>query len=496
MSQDLSSVYDSESSSYEYDSATSSSRDDGSLEAPRVSASNDVERTFKSSSLHSSPNGSSPQPQAKNSEDRDSSCDQPFGHSTPAVQKPQVKADASGRGLKNNANNFKCSVQNCSRDVSSSDANFDPSDDSDHGIPAQFSGIAVAKEVKNIRNESSGEEIRRGSVKPHLPIPFPERDVKQSRTSMGDCGSTRESKPCSFLRPKTQVAQKTDAAYRRASKSGAHKNPVDLFHFPSNISLRPKVSTTLEDVPEELNPILYRLKPGTRGDRSTREVMFDVMKKCRSDPSSLLKYLESNAHVITWSDGSKTLSVGSEEFSMIMDYEASSHFVFRKGDDIQTCETAVRSTYRVQPFSTSAARERVASASAAALAASSGDTGKQGGRTLMQMDPETERLAAVDRKKESRRVQQKNRLEEKRRREQAKSRRHTMSTARSNQKICMKASELDNKTDDEHTRRIVEKNRKSKRLVREVSPDKVYRKRRKAGRRRVLRVEDENSDNG
>lgn len=280
------------------------------------------------------------------------------------------------------------------------------------------------------------------------------------------------------------------SVHRNAGVAGARYEPVDMLHFPPNITLVPAVTTKLESLPHEQNPILYRLRSGLRGDRSAHSAVMHFVKEKKGDPLALAEIIESNARIITWSDGSRTLAIGSTQFLMIADTVASKHLIFRQGDDVQTCEARVKNVMRVQPSSTTDARTKLAMATAAMKAASK----RPEGRTMLRcMDDTGEQQEAKAKVENNRKQRERARLEARRRQ----SRERQM---RPKRPLTVDALERESDDDsgEDHARRMAERF-DAERLMRakRAPPPRtmdVSVKRRKAGGRRVLGSDDEDSE--
>ncbi|CDF37866.1 unnamed protein product [Chondrus crispus] len=263
-----------------------------------------------------------------------------------------------------------------------------------------------------------------------------------------------------------------------------------MLHFPPNITLIPAVTTKLNSLPQEQNPILYRLPSGVQGDRSAHATVLQLVKENKNDPLALSQVLESNARVITWSDGSKTLSIGAQQFLMIADTVASRHFILRKGTDVHTCESRVKNVMRVQPSSTSDATAKVAMARAAMRAASK----RPEGRTMLRcMDDTGEQQEAQAKVENNRRQRERAKIEAKRRQARERHMRPRRPLT-----VASLERESDDDSGEDQARRMAER-LDAERLMRakRAPPPRtmdVSAKRRKAGGRRVLGSDDDDSD--
>lgn len=355
---------------------------------------------------------------------------------------------------------------------------------------APRSTAAATEDFKNLSDDSSDDGApkdrppsRQRSLSPRSSEPGDGSDPDRERDLERDNLRERERSSSPQLPP--IPPRRIDAAFRKAGVHGACENTADMLHFPPNITLLPSVTTKLEEVPVEQNPILYRLRPGVRGNRTAAETILDLMKEHRNDPVALSKVMQSNANLITWSDGSRTIAIGSQQFLLIEDAMVSKHFVFRKGNDIQTCETLVRSVARVQPSSTSDAKDKLALATAAMRKAS-----KREGRVMLRcMDGDGEQQEAKAKIENNRKERERARLEAKRRRSRE-------SHVRPNRGLTVDVLESDYESEEDQVRRMAERMDAERlmRAKRAAPPRTVDVKRRKAGGRRVLGLDEDESD--
>lgn len=277
--------------------------------------------------------------------------------------------------------------------------------------------------------------------------------------------------------------------HKTVGSGGARQEAVDLVHFPPNISLRSAVTTNLEKVPLEQNPILYRLKPGVKKGKSAAETVMDLIKTKGHDPLKLADALQSNANLITWSDGSRTLAIGSTQFLLIDDAIASKHVLFREDqEEVLTFEASVKRVVRVQPSSTNDSSTKLAM-----LTAAMRDISKRSeGRTMMRcMDDRGEQEEAKAKLENMRRERERARLEAKRRQSRERNVRPTRA-------LTVDHLESDDESQEDQVRKIEERF-DAERLMRAKRaapprPREVQVKRRKAGGRRVLGSDEDESD--
>jgi hypothetical protein len=119
-------------------------------------------------------------------------------------------------------------------------------------------------------------------------------------------------------------------------------------------------------------PLMYRLKP--RVTRADVERAVDTYGLARALPL----IAESNARLVTWSDGSRTLMIGDEHFAVAADRIApTSLYIFRKGTDMQSYHGKVGDIFSVQPSTVN--RKRRDSLMALGLGPGVGAGGRAGG---------------------------------------------------------------------------------------------------------------------
>ena len=289
--------------------------------------------------------------------------------------------------------------------------------------------------------------------------------------------------------PIASPPRELDSYDRQAGFHGQTEKTTPLMYFPPNISLSPVITTNLQEIPVEQYPILFRLKPGVRQkDETAADALLRVMKG-KKDMSELHDVLESNTKLITWSDGSQTLTIGSRQFLLTRDVVASKHYIFRRGDKIQTYEAGVDRVVRLQPCSTEDTRAKLAMAAANDRARMQR---KPVQKMLRCMDDDGEQMEAKAKMESHRRERERARLEAKRRQSQQRQ-------VRPQRNLTVDALESGGESDDDQMHRMDERLNASRLLrakraapaVRKPDPSV---KRRKAGGRRVVRMEDYSSD--
>lgn len=186
------------------------------------------------------------------------------------------------------------------------------------------------------------------------------------------------------------------------------KEALTLMQLPPAIDVPLAPSNPAKDAlsQDALTTIMYRLKKGVTG--SQVESALEDAGNLRAMPM----IAESNTRLVTWSDGSRTLMVGNEHFSVTEDKQTpESLYIFQKGKDVQSYYGEVGKYVRVQPSMVSKKRN------SALLALSGGPAAKKStGRTMLRkLDGGDEReekekhSAAVKRQREQARRQQKER---------------------------------------------------------------------------------------
>lgn len=367
--------------------------------------------------------------------------------------------------------------------------------------PRTEEAAAAVRDIADLSDDESEEERKPSQdVRPSSPSPVP-YDDEQIRSD--EDGFKQEDEDEITPKPhavdeedvlredREETPDITDKYERYAVRHGHSQRTVDVLHFPPSVSFHMSLTTDLDHVPVEENPILFRLRPEMRKKgQSDAQTLLDFVKK-HKDPFALRKILETNAHLITWSDGSKTITIGNEQFLLIDDIIASKHYVFRRGDRIQTFEAKVGSIRRVQPSTTGHATAKIALAKAQKRARSSGFGPT--GRTMMRCMDDGGELEEEKAKQESiRRNRERLKMEAKRR--QARERNMRPSRGLTTELL---ESNDDDSGEDEKMRRIEERVGESRLMrAKRAAPPRieVSVKRRKAGGRRVLSDSDDGDD--
>ncbi|PXF45732.1 hypothetical protein BWQ96_04500 [Gracilariopsis chorda] len=360
---------------------------------------------------------------------------------------------------------------------------------------------AAVRDIADLSDDESEEERKPSQdVRPSPPSPVPDDDEPGRSDEDGfkhedEDEITPKNEPVVEEDGQREDREETpdiDDKYERyAVRHGQTQHNVDILHFPPSVSFHMSLTTDLADLPVEENPILFRLKPEMRRKgQSDAQTLLEFVKK-NPDPFALRKILETNAHLITWSDGSKTITIGNEQFLLIDDVIASKHYVFRRGDRIQTFEAEVGGIRRVQPSTTGSATAKIALAKAQKRARSSGFGPT--GRTMMRCMDDGGELEEEKAKQESLR-RHRERLKMEARRRQARER--NMRPSRGLTTELLESNDEDS-GEDEKMRRIEERVGESRLMrAKRAAPPRieVSVKRRKAGGRRVLSDSDDGDD--
>lgn len=357
------------------------------------------------------------------------------------------------------------------------------SDQSDEDlIESQISkkGTNISAEARKIAVEISDDDSDDNAQNGSMPPPHSTAAPPCSPTPPPD----HLDEP-SHASPPRRPSRPLDSYQRSVATTRSVTNPVDIMHFPPSISFTPTLSQRLNNIPPEPLPILYRVRPEVLGNAKSADLLVQKLRE-NPHPIALGDILESNANLITWSDGSKTLAIGDQQCEVIEDNVASKHLLFRRGDKIQTCEAHVNKVVRVQPSSTNDARAKQTMNTAIERAA---NRRGGGGRTMLRcMDDSAEKQETQARVENHRRERERARLEARQR--QAKER-----YAKPNRGLSAEVLESnDEDSGDDRGRRASEQ---ADRLMRVKRPQASSRnaeisvKRRKVGARRVVGSDDE-----
>lgn len=349
--------------------------------------------------------------------------------------------------------------------------------------PTSDAALAAAKSIADISDDESEEERNPRPERPPTPmdeephLDEPREDVKKEiKMSPSLPESDEETTPRIM-----QSYEREAVSYEEQPRS------LDIIFLPSSFSFPMAITTKVGEWPESQSPILYRLKPETHIEKSEVETL---MAHIKNNPQivALSDILESNANLITWSDGSKTLAIGKEQFRMIDDPMASKQFLFRRADDMQSFQGQINSVARVQP-SAGGKTGKLAAVIERALKA------KPAARTMLRcLEHGGEKEEEKAKQQSQRLLKDRNRLQAKRAKERARTRQH-----RPNPRLSARALESnDDDSGDEHVRQM-EEHYDANRLLRAkraAPPGRagVSVKRQKAGGRRVLSYDDDDDD--
>ncbi|KAI0563934.1 Leo1-like protein [Gracilaria domingensis] len=383
-------------------------------------------------------------------------------------------------------------------------------------LPRTKEAAAAARDIIDLSDDDSEEEQNRpveARQKTLSPVREDEDEMPRSDEEPQMREPDGEYKQESNIDPETEPAVEDDVeAYgeearldqdremtpdiedkyeRVTGHRGEGKRKVDILHFPPSISLHTSLTTDSENLPDLENPIMFRLKPEMKKPgQSDAETLLKFIK-ANPNPFALKRILDTNAHLITWSDGSKTITIGNEQFLLIDDVLASRHYVFRRGDRIQTFEAEVGSIRRVQPSTTGSSTAKMALAKAQKRAR--GTNSISSGRTMMRCLDNGGELEEEKAKQENlRRQRERMRMEAKRRQQRERAMRPTRGLTTE-----MLESNEEESGEDEKMRRIEERVGESRlmRAKRATTPRiEVSVKRRKVGARRILSDYDDGDD--
>lgn len=344
-------------------------------------------------------------------------------------------------------------------------------------------GASAARKISALSDDESNDEVPAASAVRRDTPPLSPAPRSESPTPSGDDHHQSRRSP---KRP-------VDSYNRSVAADANHVADisVNVVHLPPSVSLSSSLTTNLEDVPPESNPMLFRLRDNAtaRTGESPTDTCLRHLQECGYDPNKYNEFLESNANLITWNDGSQTLSIGNLQFQLVEDAIASQNFIFRRGDKLQTHHAAVGKVVRVQPTSTGDARAKLVMAKAVERAANKGSTSK----TILRCMEDD-----VERKEKQARLEQ-HRRERERARQDAKKRQMKERHARPTRQLSANILE-DNDDDsaDDGVKGLADRydaNRllRAKRAPLPPSrpPADLALKRRKVGARRVLAKDDD-----
>ncbi len=262
-----------------------------------------------------------------------------------------------------------------------------------------------------------------------------------------------------------------DAHERRVLSMKPEIDTVELLHFPAVLQMEENVAKD-RMVPEgETYPISFRPKRGVN-ERAIRSAM-------QRGPMGLADLLESNARLVEWSDGSHTIMVGDEHYTMITDKLASDYFLFRKGEDVQTVEAEVSKVGRLQLFGGGGMASLKKSVSTSGMKASNGKLQQR--RVLLTMKEGGEQEEKLAREEAERKERDRARMENKRRASMASHRRSEVPSPRYEE----------SEEDEEEAERYAEE--KERQIKRQRLNDWSF-KTKKAGRRKIVGDSDDEEE--
>lgn len=260
----------------------------------------------------------------------------------------------------------------------------------------------------------------------------------------------------------TQREKVIDAHEREVAQAPPREDTVDLLHFPPGLEVNSQVANESSHKQAQMFPISFR--PQRRGDART------LASTLQRGPLVLADVLESNARLVEWSDGSKTVMVGEEHFDIISDRLATDYYLFRKGADVQTVDAAVGAVGRLQPYNLGGLMGRV---SVTPLSAKS-----EGRKVMLTMKDGGEQEEKLAKEEAERKERDRARRENKRRQTMA-------SQPRPRERPSPRYESEEDMSDDEADRFAEEQERRIKRQRMSDWGTK------KAGRRKIVGDSDE-----
>lgn len=348
-------------------------------------------------------------------------------------------------------------------------------------------GSTAARRIAALSDDESDDDVRRLSSS-NLRLRGESQSRSPSPVASPDAYERRDPSPSRSL-----PSRPTDCYQRVVSSKDAPPKHVDILHLPPSVTFPLALTTTLDDVPVEQNPILYRLRPSVTvaPGESPPEVLLRELKRVDYNPLAFGEFLESNANFIEWSDGSRTLSIGNQQFLLVDDGHASQQFVFQRGDKIQTFDTYVNKVTRVQPSSTGDAHAKLVMSKAVERSRNKRGVSKTILRTMDAGAENKERQARIESQKRER----------ERAKMEAKKRQARERYSRPSRPLSVNALESDDEDSGEDGMRRMEERVDASRLMRAKRPAPqpsrmvdISVKRRKAGGRRVLGEDDDDDD--
>lgn len=346
---------------------------------------------------------------------------------------------------------------------------------------------ATRKIITALSDDESDDDVRRLSSS-NLRSRRESQSRSPSPVASPDAYERRDPSPSRPL-----PSRPTDCYQRVALSKVSPPKHVDILHLPPSVTFPPALTTTLDDVPVEQNPILYRLRPSVTvaPDEKPADALLRELKRVDFNPLAFGEFLESNANFIEWSDGSRTLSIGNQQFLLVDDGHASQQFVFQRGDKIQTFDAYVNKVTRVQPSSTGDAHAKLVMSKAVERSRNKRGVSKTILRTMDAGAENKERQARIESQKRER----------ERAKMEAKKRQARERYSKPSRPLSVNAIESDDEDSGEDGMRRMEEHVDANRLMRAKRPAPqpsrmadISVKRRKAGGRRVLGDDDDDDD--
>lgn len=373
------------------------------------------------------------------------------------------------------------------------------SDQSDDDIPESFNigprrpNPAATRSISALSDDESddGAPPARSSAPP---LESPMRDSPQSPVRSPESPAQSPRTEPAPTRSRDTSSRPLDCYQRTVTTSISEPAEVDVMYFPPSVPFPSALTTAIEgDVPLEQCPILYRLRQdAVVEDEKAADTLIRRLRECDYDPLRYSEFLESNARLVTWSDGSRSLSIGMHTFLLLDDNLGSQHFVFRRGEKVQTFESSVSSVARVQASSTTDGRAKLVMAKAVERAASKRTASRTMLRAMEDDSEKQERQARIESQRRER-----ERLRQEARKRQMKERQN-----RSVRQLSVEFVESnDEDSGDEGARRIAERHDASRLMRAKHSfpshpggSGDISVKRRKLSGRRVLQNDEETED--
>lgn len=146
-----------------------------------------------------------------------------------------------------------------------------------------------------------------------------------------------------------------DAHERSVVRRKPSAKKVDILHFPPTLPVERVIAGKSTAAPTGAIPVSFRPAKKVRGSASAA-----LFRAVQRGVHSITDVLESNTNLVTWPDGTRTLVVGDEQYTIVSDALVSDFYILRKGAGVQTFAAGVGSVGRVQPCSMGGVRAQIA----------------------------------------------------------------------------------------------------------------------------------------